>query len=268
MSASSYSNNSNSGGGQQEGIDIRLALEILSERSVCADQHSHSADETCSNTCTTRDADETKPMSMGQIIDLQLPVNNNDDEQQQQQHHDTTREKQSEKNQLTSNHSNYEQLLHAAMQPLSRQDLLRSVLKAQEQRVQAYQDFDRALETMLRTRDVTNYPSVCAEATAVFCVVSETIKALTETYNASSKKSKQQPCIIAALQKHEQNKLQLTAALHLEKIRLQQEANNEPIAALLRAGVVALEEQLRACVECIRDAVDDIQCAIVDQDDE
>lgn len=119
---------------------------------------------------------------------------------------------------------------------------------------------------MLATNNVAFYPTVCTEATAAFSVVSDTIKALEAEMQKRGADGKEFCTLIRNLQRHEQLKLQYTAALHLEQIRLHQVADDDQDATkpLLQQSVSALQSKLAACVRDINEALEEIQCSLVD----
>lgn len=152
------------------------------------------------------------------------------------------------------------------------------------------------LETVLHTRNLALYPAMVAEATAAFAVLSDTINAIQTQLGNSSTNDEQdaaspppsQPAdsvvrhgrddlvaILRRLQLAEQQKLSLTAALHLEQIRLQG-VEVEPSAVgadgdaaktrrLLEGGVQLLRSKVSSCVESINDVMEDLQCALVEE---
>ena len=88
--------------------------------------------------------------------------------------------------------------------------------------------------------------------------------------------------LLKQLQAHEKEKLHLTAAHHLERIRqrnnnIQYQTSNgedegsslseDRVSQLLREGVASLQFKINACVESINEALDEIRCAILDEED-
>jgi hypothetical protein len=171
---------------------------------------------------------------------------------------------------------------------------------------------NRGLETVLHTRNLALYPAMVAEATASFAVLSDTINAIQKQLSGSgggstvggggddddddggdemptSASPSPSPAavrrgrddlaaILRRLQLAEQQKLSLTAALHLEQIRLQSVDNDDASIVgaaqtdaaqqtrrLLEGGVQSLQSKLSVCVESINDVMDDLQCAIVEE---
>ena len=118
---------------------------------------------------------------------------------------------------------------------------------------------------------MTAYMSSCAHATAAFAVLSETINAVKTTFQDNAHKQ-----LLTQLQKHEKEKLNLTAAYHLERIRQQNNENeigqvkDVRIAKLLDQGVQSLQQKLNACVEEINEVVEEIRYAMLElqQDEE
>jgi len=148
---------------------------------------------------------------------------------------------------------------------------------------------------VLKSKNVTQYPQMCAEATASFSVLSDTINVVQQVLLQQSKKkspsnsNEELSELVRNLQAHEREKLNLTAALHLERIREQQqqpqiEAGGENledgngggsggggdvrIAQLLREGVKSLEQKIANCVEAINDDIEEIRCAMMDAQDD
>ena len=125
----------------------------------------------------------------------------------------------------------------------------------------------RGLQAVLTTNHVAYYPTVCTEATAAFSVVSDTLKAFEAEIQKRDEGS--QYCrLIRNLQKHEQLKLQYTAALHLEQIRFHQVDDQDATKPLLQESVSSLQSKLVACVSNVNDTLEEIQCAVVDASDE
>ena len=115
---------------------------------------------------------------------------------------------------------------------------------------------------------MTSYMSSCAHTTAAFAVLSETINAVKSTLT-----QKEHVQLLVNLQQHEREKLNLTAAYHLERIR---QHNNENvgqvkdvrIAKLLDEGVASLQQKLNARVEEINEVVEEIRYAMLEEMEE
>lgn len=125
---------------------------------------------------------------------------------------------------------------------------------------------NRGLDLVLKTGNMTNYPNVCAEATASFSVLSDTInsihKVIAETRNRNDLKG-----LLDTLQKHEKEKLSLTAALHLDKIRESQEiGGDERILTLLQQEVGSLQTKITACVEEINETIEELRYAMAEEE--
>jgi DNA repair REX1-B len=126
-----------------------------------------------------------------------------------------------------------------------------------------YLYFDRGLETVLKTSNVTNYPTVCASATASFSVFSETISVI-DIILKDKHHHDDLSRVIAILQtRHEKQKLSLTAALHLERICEQNQMMNTTegdaqVTKLLNEGVTTIRQRVSKCVEGINDALEEL----------
>ena len=120
---------------------------------------------------------------------------------------------------------------------------------------------------------MSTYPAACAKATALFSVQSETINTIQRLFNGSIHNRKDLAMVIAGLQHHEREKLNLTAALHLEKIRSHNQRlqtkhdNDEPIIQLLQDGIATIQQRLATCVQGINDALEEIRFAIAEEED-
>merc|ERR1712137_615515 len=179
------------------GIDVRKAMDILNSRSQHHDHHSHS-----------HECQHHKPEGgeeMGQTIDL-MKANEIKGELEEKQ-----RDLQKEREERSAR-------IKEQLKKMSVKKLLREVLEAQTGRVTTYREYDKSLDTILKTGNMTMYPASCAKATAAFSVLSDTINAiqtiLKDNYSRSDLVG-----FLKALQQHEREKLNLTAAWHLERIR-------------------------------------------------
>jgi len=75
--------------------------------------------------------------------------------------------------------------------------------------------------------------------------------------------------IMVKLQKEEKEKLNLTAALHLEKIREQGTLveGDERTAALLSEAIMALTTKITTCVQNINEFIEELRCEAMEEDD-
>lgn len=141
----------------------------------------------------------------------------------------------------------------------------------------------RGLENVLKSGNVALYPSVCAETTAAFSVLSETVIAVRRLLDDSARHNRSDLVqLLTRLQQGEKEKLNLTAALHLEKIRA---ANQEQLdeqqallaasgcgpavdhrtASLLDEGIKSLQQKITLLVENINETLAELQCALVEE---
>lgn len=102
--------------------------------------------------------------------------------------------------------------------------------------------------------------------TASFSVLSDTIRAAQKILD--NRKETDISQLIDQLQKHEKEKLNLTASFHLERIRMQneeQQASQDTMTKkLLKDGVKSLERKINACVERINEVLDELRCSLID----
>lgn len=173
--------------------------------------------------------------------------------------------------------------------------LLKMVLTAQEDRVRTYRLYDEALGKVLISNRLTDYPPACVAATAAFSVLSDTVAAVRDEFSnremgaknnedkkgsATSTSASISTSVIKAindLQSSERDKLQLTAACHLEQIRANnlKESNNagenddtgdgdRRELSLLNKGINDLRSRSETCRSTINDIIEDLRCALVE----
>lgn len=270
----------------QSGIDIRQALDILSSRPARDPALNHN-----------------KPLSpalksMGQTIDLfaasvELPA---DSPPSSSMSAKQTKKAKSISTANTDTPVEQRQKIRESLRGLPLIALLKTVLTAQEDRVRAYRLYDEALGRVLVSNRLTDYPPACAAATAAFAVLSNTVSAVRDELSdrANDKKESSMPTstsssiikYIKDLQSSEREKLQLTAAYHLERIRannLRQpnlsdnfgdksdddddEADMRELS-LFNKGIADLRSLIQNCVSDINDTMEDLRCALVEQIEE
>ena len=129
------------------------------------------------------------------------------------------------------------------------------------------------MSTILASGNITTYPALCAKVTATFSVLSDTINGakatLEERYNRKDISN-----LISQLQKSEGEKLNLTAALHLERLRLRNSELDASLASgegddrtmgLLKEGIQSLERKIAGAVESINEALEELRCIAADE---
>lgn len=275
----------------QPGIDIRQALEILSSRR--SNDHSLGHDKPLSAALK----------SMGQTIDLFAPSTPSTVDSSRSPSKSTTQTTATTSTNTTSTSNDTTSLLEKrekiknSLKALPFIELLKMVLKAQEDRVRAYRLYDEALGTVLASNRLTDYPPACLAATAAFSVLSDTVSAVRaelsdrsankkETLISLSTSSSVLKCI-TDLQESEREKLQLTAAYHLERIRAnnlrkpntyEDIANNDGetdkvesdlrVLSMLNQGIADLRSRIEICRSNISSIIEDLRCALVEQMEE
>ena len=120
--------------------------------------------------------------------------------------------------------------------------------------------------------NITTYPNLCAKVTASFSVLSDTINAvkssLEENNNTKQDNGRKEISnFITQLQKCESDKLNLTAALHLERLRLRNlrvgdgdGEDNDVTMKLLTEGIRSLETKIASAVESINEVLEELRC--------
>jgi len=159
-------------------------------------------------------------------------------------------------------------------------ELLQTLFNLQKERVSAYGKFNSGLEVILQSGNLSHYPPLTTSITATFAVISSSIKEMQQLLSKhNSNDSKDIAQNIKKLQELEKEKLNLTAALHLEKIRERNErlelesqrddsGNNDDgddrVLQLLKEGVLKLKRNLNKCVEEINDVLEELRYAAFD----
>lgn len=117
---------------------------------------------------------------------------------------------------------------------------------------------------------MSEYPNICARATASFSVLSDTINTIASILTDVHKRPDLVE-LLEKLQKDEREKLNLTAALHLERMRkhnIEVQANgDERVAQMLRDGVASLGSKLATCVDSINETLEEIRYELADEDE-
>lgn len=132
----------------------------------------------------------------------------------------------------------------------------------------------RGLSTILVSGNITSYPTLCAKVTASFSVLSDTINAVKSSLDNEQQRSRKDiTTLIAQLQKSEGEKLNLTAALHLERLRLnncevvEDDGGDDRTVKLLKDGIQTLECKIASdCVESINDVLEELRCIAADEE--
>eukprot|EP00934_Nitzschia_sp_Nitz4_P006386 Nitzschia sp. Nitz4//scaffold113_size70149//37333//38242//NITZ4_005951-RA/size70149-augustus-gene-0.94-mRNA-1//-1//CDS//3329533344//6376//frame0 len=242
------------------GINIHDAMAILSARSSHNEtngdgsNNSHSASDACP--CCQGDVSESVK-KMGQTIDLLAPSNSDTDAPNQETDDAALQAlKESRESRL--------QKIQSELNAMTNTELLQAILQVQHDRVAIYREFESGLVTVLETGNVTSYPDSCSKATASFAVASDTVRSIQSVLDQRSQSEWVK--LIQQLQASEKKKLQLTAAHHLERIRLsdQKAVGDARTVALLQKGADTLQRQIHECVETINDTIDEIRCILVD----
>eukprot|EP00574_Skeletonema_japonicum_P014175 CAMPEP_0201732624 /NCGR_PEP_ID=MMETSP0593-20130828/29323_1 /ASSEMBLY_ACC=CAM_ASM_000672 /TAXON_ID=267983 /ORGANISM="Skeletonema japonicum, Strain CCMP2506" /LENGTH=263 /DNA_ID=CAMNT_0048225611 /DNA_START=46 /DNA_END=837 /DNA_ORIENTATION=- len=161
--------------------------------------------------------------------------------------------------------------IKSKVRSMSISDLLGMIFGAQQERVSTYKIYEDGLSTILLSRDITDYPALCAKVTASFSVLSDTINAAKSSLLEQHKR-KDISTVVEQLQKHECDKLNFTAALHLERLRLNNSElgvgndADERAAKLLKESIQTLKGKISLTVQSINESIDELRCIAVDEE--
>eukprot|EP00571_Detonula_confervacea_P017375 CAMPEP_0172298832 /NCGR_PEP_ID=MMETSP1058-20130122/1304_1 /TAXON_ID=83371 /ORGANISM="Detonula confervacea, Strain CCMP 353" /LENGTH=279 /DNA_ID=CAMNT_0013008125 /DNA_START=15 /DNA_END=854 /DNA_ORIENTATION=+ len=172
--------------------------------------------------------------------------------------------------------------IRTRLQSMGVVDLLGMIFRAQQERVATYKMFEKGLSTILISGNMTNYPTLCAKVTASFSVLSDTINSVKSSLEGNNNNNRKDiTSVICQLQKTEGEKLNLTAALHLEKLRLRNSqlevmvasssssssdgAEDDRTVKLLKDGIQTLERKIKSVVESINEVLEELRCFAADE---
>jgi hypothetical protein len=249
---------------QSQGIDLAKAFEILAARS--AEQPLTTTTTTHTMECSCNSGVQEEFMHRGQRIDMNANNENipnvfGEEELLQLQ-----------QLKLDEDRTKRKLIIDAKLNGMSVKELLVVLMKLQEQRVETYRNFDHGLERVLKTDNVPDYLNVCAEATTAFSVLSEQINTIKTTLGENCDRADLSK-LISSLQDAEKNKLNYTAALHLEKIRQykhqvdeeQTHLANSKIAELFKEGIDSMRAKIAGTIEAINDILEEIRYALLEE---
>jgi hypothetical protein len=178
--------------------------------------------------------------------------------------------------------------LQKELSKLSPAEQIGKLFELQKSRVAVYRQFNDGLEDVLTSGNLTSYPHLATSVTASFTVISRSIRdiqALMEARVGNDNNgdiSKNVVKFIKQLQEIEKEKLNLTAALHLEIIRERNEkldlesrelnangsedkaetiSRDDRVLMMLREGVSGLQGKIRDLVEQINDVLEELRYA-------
>lgn len=265
----------------KKGIKPEDAISILFERSKV------------SNSAKNEMKPELK--NLGQTLDLlssQNIPNDNDQEPNHEKESAPSNSSQSSpitnttpQNENPKNESNkFKQELLG--QPPSK--LLQRLFQIQQERVSTYAEFNGGLETVLQSGNLTDYPHLTVTITAKFSVLSKSIRdiqgllltidtgvdagGVDTTLNNTNPDLQSANKFVSRLQELEKEKLNLTAALHLDQMRERNESlgleldqgGNARIAELLKESVKSIQSKVGDCIEKINEVLEELRYIAAD----
>jgi len=234
---------------RHQGINIQDAIAILAARPKhdVEDQVKH--DKTMCDTLKT----------MGQQIDLFPP-------QQDVKLEATAEAMQGISNEIKQTAISQEEQLRKGLEGLNIEEQLASLYEVQRARVSTYQSFDRSLEQILKTGNLSEYPVACSNATASFAILSNTVNIIKEILEKNFGRNDLRR-LIEQLQQREKEKLNLTAELQLERIREKNSSHSgdDHIGKFLNQGIIDLHNKLSSCIDEINEILDELKYATVEE---
>lgn len=291
--------NSTNDNPRQDGIDIRKAMSILSSRPQNEHTHIDNNLKGMGQTINLVDesSEESPPTSPSNPTSTYTSnTNTTQTPNESEEDHGTD---ESEKTKSS------DELLKDQLSKQTPSESLQTLFQLQKERVETYRKFNLGLDQVLSSGNLSNYTHFTAEITATFSVISKSIRHVEQSFQSKSndttttittsssssndegttKTCKDISKWIRELQSKEREKLNLTAALHLEKIREKNEHMNlelndanshsntdgnsgststTSIANLLRQGVVSLEKKIGECIEGINEVMEELRYCAAD----
>lgn len=258
----------------KKGINIQEALSILSLRAQKGSNIDHAMKD---------NKIDPNLKQMGQTIDFVAASSSSSSPPQSQNEYSqsspfVTQEREETARQIQAvqqqqQHTTKYQDLKDTLSQQSPSSLLQTLFQLQQQRVSTYQKFNQSLDVVLQSKNFTNYTSVATNITAAFVVISNSIMEIQRIFREKHGR-KDISGFIKRLQGYEKDKLHLTAALHLELMREQNDdidfgvggagSGNEKIASLLRESIVSLQGRIADCVENINEVMEELRYAADD----
>ena len=198
-----------------KGIDIVQAMNILSLRSQNEGEgHGSTSSDACPCCNGVKSRHEMEKLrTMGQKIDIDQSGDDIVNSHGADETLDADNELEKAKEEQRKAEERFKKL-----SKLSQKDLLYVVMKAQEERTLTYLEYERKLVAVLVSRNLSQYVEIVANVTAAFSIQSNLINSAKECFLKVHDNS-EISASIKSLQEYEKEKLNLTAALHLEKIR-------------------------------------------------
>ena len=171
-------------------------------------------------------------------------------------------------------------LIQSHCAQMNLKDRLDLLFHLQSERVQTYAIYDSGLQTIISNGNVSQYPALCAQITATFSVLSNSINTICTvleennhpnplaTLDDNTKVHKVAAKFIKKLQQLEKEKLNLTAALHLEKIRIHHcetsDDEQSTTKVLLQESKKQLIKSLSIVIENINEVLEELHAVAVD----
>ncbi|KAL7548820.1 hypothetical protein ACHAWF_012094 [Thalassiosira exigua] len=250
------------------GIDLRDALSILAARSEAGDGHG-------------RHRGEHVPSAlkdMGQTIDLNATTTANEERRDgavaSSKKYDGERRAEETRDALRRARERRNRELDERLSSMDLGELLRVVFEAQEERVATYRTYEEGLAAVLSSGNLASYPALCASVTASFSVLSDAANAVRSTLEGRRDRG-DDGCGDAAkavgrLQKAEGEKLNFTAAAHLERLRLANAAfddgsDDDGTVRLLEEGIRSLRGKIARTAEEVNEALEELRCVAADE---
>jgi len=247
----------------------------------------------------------TRPGQTGAGSDCCVPNddNSNQNNSEDQQDRGITREEEKPMPSSNGEGSSVTSRFRQDLSKLSPTDILSKLFELQNSRVAVYKQFNNGLEDVLLSGNLTSYPHLTTSITASFAVVSSYVRDIQAVLESRANPNvnannddiggddsidididiecvKNVVKFIKQLQGFEKEKLNLTAALHLEKIRERNErldlesrrgdesgggddetGEDDRVLRLLRQGVTELQGKIRDYVEQINDVLEELRYA-------
>jgi len=189
--------------------------------------------------------------AMGQVIDM---IGNEDEEDAEKKAAELQKEQSKQR----------QRKIQQELEGMSVVELLQTVQKVQQDRVSTYKEYEGCLETVLKSGNLSQYPETVTKITAIFAVLSDTMKRVQSILQQQHQRNDLSK-FVQQLQQQEKEKLQYTAAYHLERIRQQNhDGNGDSIADVYTKNVQSLKQKLAVCVERINEILEELRCEMME----
>ncbi|KAF0690206.1 Aste57867_18397 [Aphanomyces stellatus] len=155
--------------------------------------------------------------------------------------------------------------LEPEMESMTVRELLETFQVCQAKRVQVYQQFEKGFMEFMFTDEL---PAFSQGITMQFVSISNQVNAIERTLRSKATVPASMPSLLRHVQSEEKEKLLLTSAILLEKMRLQRATKADPEDAsipIFEKSIASMQATHTAIIERINDHLDALRYEMLDE---